>query len=49
MTIPTHEIPELIDSLRVEMRAAAKDLEFERAADLRDRIQELEEQRLRSG
>ena len=47
-SIPIHEIPELIDSLRREMREAAKDLEFERAADLRDRIQELEAERLRN-
>ena len=32
-----------------EMREAARDLEFERAADLRDRIQELESERLRVG
>jgi excinuclease ABC subunit B len=46
--IPAHEIPELIDSLRAEMREAAKSLEFERAADLRDRVQELEAERLRT-
>ena len=39
----------LIKALRSEMKAAAKDLEFERAADLRDRINELEERRLRFG
>jgi excinuclease ABC subunit B len=47
--IPTHEIPALIESLRREMREAARELEFERAADLRDRIQELETERLRVG
>jgi excinuclease ABC subunit B len=47
--IPAHELPELIASLRREMRAAAKDLEFERAAELRDRIRELESERLRLG
>jgi excinuclease UvrABC nuclease subunit len=31
------------------MKAAAKDLEFERAADLRDRINALEERRLKLG
>ncbi len=45
--IPTHEIPVLIESLRREMREAARDLEFERAAALRDRLQELEAERLR--
>jgi len=45
--IPAHEIPELIDSLRREMKQCAADLEFERAADLRDRIAELEAERLR--
>jgi excinuclease ABC subunit B len=45
--IPLHEIPALIESLQREMREAARELEFERAADLRDRIQELESERLR--
>jgi excinuclease ABC subunit B len=45
--IPTHEIPVLIESLRREMREAARELEFERAAALRDRLQELEAERLR--
>jgi excinuclease ABC subunit B len=45
--VPSHELPALIEALRREMREAAQALEFERAADLRDRIQELEEQRLR--
>jgi excinuclease ABC subunit B len=45
--IPAHELPKLIDELRREMGLAAKALEFERAADLRDRIQELESERLR--
>ena len=45
--IPTHEIPVLIESLRREMGEAARDLDFERAAALRDRIQELESERLR--
>ncbi len=46
--IPLHELPELIESLRREMKQAADALEFERAGDLRDRIQALEEERLRS-
>jgi excinuclease ABC subunit B len=45
--IPPHELPELIESLRQEMREAARDLAYERAAELRDRIQELEAERLR--
>ena len=40
------EIPALIAQLDKEMRAAAKRLEFERAAALRDRIREMEERRL---
>ena len=47
--IPPHELPELIEGLRREMRQAAADLEFERAAELRDRIRELEAERLRVG
>ena len=47
--IPAHELPQLIESLRREMREAAKELEFERAAELRDRIQALEGERLRLG
>jgi excinuclease ABC subunit B len=45
--IPIHELAELIDSLRSEMREAAKALAYERAAELRDRIQALEAERLR--
>jgi len=47
--IPVHELPALIASLRTEMAAAAKELEYERAADLRDRIRELESEQLRVG
>jgi excinuclease ABC subunit B len=47
--IPLHEIPELIESLRREMRSAAKELAYERAADLRDQIQALEAERLKVG
>jgi len=46
-SVPVHELPPLIDSLRREMRQAARDLEFERAAELRDRIRELEEEQLK--
>jgi len=37
------EVPDLIEKLREEMRAAARDYEFERAAELRDRIRRLTE------
>ncbi|HEY8347435.1 MAG TPA: excinuclease ABC subunit UvrB [Symbiobacteriaceae bacterium] len=42
---PKHEIPKLIERLRKEMKEAAKNLEFERAAELRDLIIELEKRR----
>jgi excinuclease ABC subunit B len=45
--VPAHEMPALIASLRKEMQAAAKGLEFELAADLRDRIKLLEAARLK--
>jgi excinuclease ABC subunit B len=44
--IPREEIPALMAQLDKEMRAAAKRLEFEKAAELRDRIAELEKRRL---
>ena len=37
------DIPRHIGKLRKEMQAAAKKLEFERAAELRDQIKHLEE------
>jgi excinuclease ABC subunit B len=40
--IPAHEIPALLEGLRREMQEAARELEFERAAQLRDRIHALE-------
>jgi len=46
LEIPLHEIPEILDGLRKEMAEAAEALEFELAADLRDRIQALETLRL---
>jgi excinuclease ABC subunit B len=46
--LPAHELPALIAGLRREMAEAAKGLEFERAAELRDRIRELEAMRLRT-
>ncbi len=45
--IPAHELPELMESLRREMRKAAAALDFERAAVVRDRLRELEAERLR--
>jgi excinuclease ABC subunit B len=45
--LPHHEIPALIERLRKEMREAARALEFERAAELRDRVKALESERIR--
>ena len=45
--LPRHEIPALIERLRAEMREAARELEFERAAELRDRVKALEAERIR--
>ena len=47
--VPPHQVARTVEKLRREMREAAKALEFERAADLRDRIRVLESQRLRLG
>ncbi|MBI5286761.1 MAG: excinuclease ABC subunit UvrB [Deltaproteobacteria bacterium] len=47
--IPPHEIPDIIKALRKEMEEVAKRLEFERAAELRDRIRELEGMEVRIG
>jgi excinuclease ABC subunit B len=47
--IPPHELSELIDGLRRQMAEAAKRLDFERAAELRDQIRELEAERLQLG
>ena len=46
-SLPRHEIPALIERLRAEMREAARELEFERAADLRDQVKALEAERIR--
>jgi excinuclease ABC subunit B len=46
--IPLHELGSLLEGLRREMKEAAKALEFERAAELRDRIRDLEQEQLRS-
>ena len=47
--IPLDEIPKVIENLTREMFEAARDLEFEKAADLRDRIRKLENLRVRYG
>lgn len=44
--IPLAEIPKLVKKLRKEMLAAAKELNFETAAELRDRIKKLEDMEL---
>ncbi len=41
------EVPETVEDLRRQMFAAAEDLDFERAAQLRDRIKKLEELELK--
>ena len=43
------DLPAQISRLKKEMKAAAKKLEFERAAQLRDRIKELENAGLKYG
>jgi excinuclease ABC subunit B len=43
------EIPSMIQKLKKEMREAASRLEFERAAEIRDKIQRLEVMELRMG
>ena len=47
--IPPHELPNIIKALRKEMQEAAKKLDFEKAAELRDRVRELEEMEVRIG
>jgi excinuclease ABC subunit B len=42
--IPPHELSDRISELRREMMAAAENLDYERAAELRDRIKRLERQ-----
>lgn len=46
---PPQEIPKMIKKLTDEMFKAARDLEFERAAQLRDRIRDLEQRQVRFG
>jgi excinuclease ABC subunit B len=40
--IPAHELPDRITALRQQMMAAAENLDYEHAADLRDQIKKLE-------
>jgi len=47
--LPPTELRKIVDGLRKEMREAAERLEFERAAEIRDRIHRLEAQELRTG
>jgi excinuclease ABC subunit B len=47
--IPPQELPYLIKALRKEMKGAAKKMDFEKAAELRDRIKELEALEVRIG
>ena len=44
--LPLEKIPKLVKKLRKAMLAAAKELEFEKAAELRDRIKKLEDMEL---
>jgi excinuclease ABC subunit B len=45
--VPVKEIPAMVQKLKKEMKEAASRLEFERAAQIRDKIQHLEEMELR--
>ncbi len=47
--VPVKEIPTMIQKLKKEMKEAASRLEFERAAEIRDKIHRLEETELRMG
>ncbi len=47
--IPLEEIPGIIAGLEKEMKKAAQELEFERAAEIRDRIKELKEMEMAVG
>jgi excinuclease ABC subunit B len=44
--LPTKDIPRLVKKLRKEMLVHARELDFEKAADIRDRIKRLEEREL---
>jgi excinuclease ABC subunit B len=47
--VPIKEIPTIIQKLKKEMKEAATHLEFERAAEIRDKIHRLEETELKIG
>jgi excinuclease ABC subunit B len=47
--VPVKEIPLMIQKLKKEMKEAASHLEFERAAEIRDRVHRLEEMELKMG
>ncbi len=47
--VPVKDIPQMIQKLKKEMKEAASQLEFERAAEIRDKIQRLEEMELKMG
>jgi excinuclease ABC subunit B len=47
--VPTVNIPQLIARLEREMRQAAKDLDFETAAELRDKVRSLRQQEMAVG
>ena len=47
--VSVKEIPAMIQNLKKEMKEAASRLEFERAAEIRDKIQRLEEMELKMG
>jgi len=47
--VPAKEIPVVVQKLKKEMKEAASRLEFERAAELRDKIHRLEQMELRVG
>jgi excinuclease ABC subunit B len=49
MEIEPEELSAKIESLTQEMFEAARDLEFEKAAELRDRVKELERRRITFG
>ena len=45
--LPLDKIPQLVEQLEAEMKEAAENLEFEKAANLRDRVKKLREKLLR--
>ena len=47
--VPTVNIPQLVSRLDKEMRAAARELDFETAAELRDKIRSLRQREMAVG